>query len=232
MKKLNRKNKSKKSKPDEKTVRRNQIVFAVCAVAAVLLVFGLIFGFTKMAPKWREQKALKRINSEDENERIRGMTTLANAGRFRHTQKLCEMLKTEASVKVRAEVPLALSRMDDRRAVPAIVFALGDESDAVANAAMSALQQMLDDKMTWHSVIDWWETHKGDYEDAFDHPSGVPIVSAMEKLLDDEKDYNRVAVVLRLKLLRHAAAKPLLEKAAADPAENVSRAAREALDEL
>ena len=64
------------------------------------------------------------------------------------------------------------------------------------------------------------------------HPDGVPVVAAMEKLLDDEKDYNRVAVVLRLKLLRHAMAKPLLEKAAADPAENVSRAATEALDEL
>lgn len=232
MKKLKRKKKSGKTKPDEKVVRRNQIIFVVCAVAAVSLVFGLIYAYTINAPKRREDKALKLIQSELEHERIEGIWRLANTGRIGHTQKLCEMLKTEASAKAKAAALLALAKLNDPRALPTLVLALGDENDAVARAAMEALQQMSDGKITWQSVIDWWEANKGEYEDAFDHPDGVPVVSAMARMLDDEKDYIRVAAVDRLRKLKHASVKPLLERAAADPAENVSRAAREALDEL
>lgn len=232
MKKLKRKTQSKKKKPDEKTVRRNQVIFAVCAIATVLIAFGLIYLYITKAPKWREDKALKLIQSENEQERIEGLWGLAKTGRIRHAQKLCEMFKTETSAKVRAAAPLALAELNDPRAVPTLVFALGDENDAVAGAAMTALRQMSLGKITWQSVIDWWEANKGEYEDAFDHPDGLPVVSAMARMLDDEKDYVRVAAVDRLRKLKHASARPLLERAAADPAENVSRAAKEALDEL
>jgi len=231
MKRLKKKKKDSK-KPTDAQVRRNKVLFGTSVSAAVILVFGLIYGYTALSPKWQENKALEQIESEDERERTRGMWNLARGHLTQHTARLCEMLNSDPSVNVRKSAPLALVKLNDPRAVPCIVYALGDHSDIVALAAMDALQQRFGGEMAWDSVMAWWESHKGEYEDAIDPPEGEPVVTAMATLLQDESYYVRLAAVKRLARLKHPAARPLLEKAAADPEEKVCQAAKEALEEL
>jgi len=232
MKKLKKKKKDPKKKPTDSQIRRNRIIFGACTTAAFAVVFGLIYGYTCVSPRWRENKALKLIRSEDNQERISGMWRVATGRMVQHTDKVCTILAGDSSVKVRKSAPLALAKLNDRRAVPCVIYALGDRSNDVAEAAMQALRRMLGEDFAWDRVVDWWQAHESEYQDAIDHPGGMPVVSAMGKLMEDEKYYVRLVAVKRLALLAHPAARPLLERAAADPSEKVREAAEEALKRL
>ena len=232
MKKLRKKKKDSK-KPTDAQVRRNRLLFGACAIGVFIAAFGIIYGYTALSTGWQESKALKQIQSELEDERVLGMSLLARTRLFAHTPKLCRMLHEDESVEVRKAAPLALAALNDNQAMPCLIYALGDDSDAVADAVMQGLHKMTDERMTWENVLDWWGAHATEYVgNACSHSEGVPVVDAMERMLESEKHYVRFAAVRRLSLLRHAATRPLLEKAAGDPHEKVRKAAAQALEQL
>jgi HEAT repeat protein len=234
MKKLKKKKapakKGVRAKPTRSQVRRNRLIFGAGALGALALIFALGYGYTAVTTWWNESRGLSRIASEDEETRIEGMWNLAKGRLIQHTPKVCALLHNDPSVNVRKSAAAVLAGLNDRRAIPWLVYALGDEADSVAEAAMGALGRFLGQEISWEEVIDWWQAHRGEYPADPDLPVGVPVVSAMEKLLGAEEYYMRLAAVKRLARVKHIAARPLLERAANDPHDRVRQAAREILN--
>jgi len=232
MAKLKKKRPSKRKKtavkPTESQVRRNQVLFALGVVGAMLLVVGLGYGYTFLSTDLQTRKGLKRIASDDEATRLKGIANLAKARAREHMPALGRLLLSDPSTKVRRSATRALERMKDRRAIPWLMFGLGDEADSVAEAAMASLRKYLGEEFGWEDALTWWYEHRGEFDTA---PDGVPVVDAMAKLLEREEYYIRLAAVHRLARLRHEAARPLLELAAEDDHKKVRDAAKEALAE-
>jgi|GEM_PF-5287028 len=229
LKKKTSKHKKVVAKPSDRQVLRNRILFGVGVAAAMLLMVGLVYGYSLLAGDWQVTKGLDRIASDDEEMRLDGIRRLAKVRAREHLADVGELLLTDPSINVRRGVPDALVRMRDRSAIPWLIFGLGDEADTVANAAMESLQSYLGSDFGWEKVLGWWEENSGEFSQS---PEGLPVLDAMAKLLESEEYYVRLAAVHRLARLKHEAVRPLLERAAADDNEKVKEAAAAAMAEL
>jgi len=235
MRKLKKTSKSVYVPPDV-LARKNRRWFILGSIGGLVVILAIIVGYVSVA-KWLVQRDLQKLEApgpENAEKRIVGMR---NAARSRYTQfipQICDLLRTDPSVKVRREAVDALARMSHGSAVPSLVYALGDETDAVAKDAMSALRKIANKDLEWPGVIDWWAEQRPKYEWAYHRAqdSGVPVVDDMRGLLLSENSITRLGAVQRLAKLEHQAAAEALGSAANDTDERVKSAAVDALTSI
>ena len=212
-------------------VRRNRLFFAGACVAGLVVCVGIIYGYWAVS-NWLVTRELQQLNSDNEDARILGMRNAARARNVDRIPRICDLLRTDPSQKLRSEAIAAVVRMNSKKAAPTLVYALGDEIDAVANESMAALQTVVDKNLDWPNVIDWWSKNKDTYAGwAYHRPGddGVPVVDAMQKLLKSESKFTRFGAVARLARLKNPAAAAALTIATADSDEKVRTSAADAL---
>ena len=217
--------------PPDQNARRNRLLFAAACVGALALCVAIIFGYWKVS-SWFMTRNLERLNSAKEDDRVLGMRDAARAGYGDRLPRICDLLRTDRSQRVRGEAVAAIARMGNKKGVPSLIYALGDETDAVANESMVVLQKMVDKNIDWSNVIEWWNKHRSDYDGwAYQRPedTGVPVVDAMQRLLKNDNKYIRFGAVERLAKLKHSAAAPALTAATADSFGKVRSLATDAL---
>jgi len=232
MKKIRKKSKNVYVPPDV-LARKNRRWFILCSAGGLVVILAIIVGYVSVA-KWLVQRDLQKLEAEGPENAQKRIIGMRNAARSRNTQfipRICDLLRTDPSVNVRKEAAEALARMGHGAAVPSLVYALGDETDAVAKDAMAALRKIANKDLEWSGMIDWWNGQKPKYEWAYHRPqdSGVPVVDDVRKFLSSENNIIRLTAVQRLAKLEHQAAAEALEAAANDSDEHVKAAAVDAL---
>jgi len=219
--------------PPDVLARKSRRWFILGSIGGLVLILAIVVGYVSVA-QWLVQRDLQKLEAEGPENADKRIIGMRNAARSRHTPfipRICDLLRTDPSVNVRKEAAAALARMGNGAAVPSLVYALGDDTDAVAKDAMAALRTIADKDLEWAGVIDWWNQQEPKYEWAYHRPqdSGVPVVDDMRAMLSSENNITRLIAVQRLAKLEHQAAAAALEAAANDPDEHVKSAAADAL---